>query len=380
MNRALLLVARWIGIAHDRWRQKIARRRPLSAELDFLREGLERLREENELLRARIRRLGRHGRPRYKPWERLAILVHKARYGLSVNGTAHAFVLARCTVLNWMKEAENGIVHLVRAREPANKLPDLVREIARFLKREWPTWGSRRITGILARLGLKASRTSVQRVLRRPPPRRSALARLPRRRSLPRARAPRHIYAIDFTRLGGLFRSIVVGVVVDLFSRKILAIKASVDEQPEASFACALLGQALRDFGKPRWVISDRGRQFVARRFARTLHRWGIRRRYGPRAQPGLPVIDRWFRTLKDEFARTLFLYRPLGAIERDLTRYVSWFNGWRPHGSLSSRSPDEVFFGRPPRRLRPVKRATLHVRFLDGDRRLPIFTLRPAA
>jgi transposase InsO family protein len=91
-------------------------------------------------------------------------------------------------------------------------------------------------------------------------------------------------------------------------------------------------------------------------------------------------VIDRWFRTLKDEFARALFVYRPIRAIERALARYVWWFNACRPHWSLKSRSPDDVFFGRPVRPGRRIERATLGVRLLAGDRRLALFTLRPVA
>jgi putative transposase len=377
--RALLLIARWIGLAHDRWRESVARRRPLAAEVDALRERIEKLRAENELLRARLRRLDPHRRPHFRPWERLQILAHRARYSMSVEATANTFVLARNSVLNWMKDVENGVTRLVHAREPVNKLPDLVREISWFVKREWPRWGSRRIAGILARLGVKASRTSVQRALRRPPPRRSSAARLPRPGSLPRAKGPRHVFAIDFTRIGGMFRSVAVAALIDVFSRKVLAIRVSAG-QPDAAFACALLGRTIRDHGKPTWVLTDRGGQFVARRFARFARQRGIRRRFGPRGQPGLPAIDRWFRTLKDEFARGLFLYRPIRAIERDLARYVGWYNGSRPHGSLRSRSPDEVFFDRPPRRIRRMDRATLHVGLIHGDRRLPIFTLRPAA
>ena len=74
MLRALLLITRWIGLAHDRWKVQIARRRPLAAEVDFLHERMEKLRAENDLLRARLKRLPARRRPRYRPVERLDIL------------------------------------------------------------------------------------------------------------------------------------------------------------------------------------------------------------------------------------------------------------------------------------------------------------------
>jgi hypothetical protein len=54
MNRVLLLVARWIAAAHDCWRESVARRSPLRGEIDFLRDALQRLRDEDDLLRARL--------------------------------------------------------------------------------------------------------------------------------------------------------------------------------------------------------------------------------------------------------------------------------------------------------------------------------------
>ena len=34
MTRAILLIARWIAVAHDRWRAGVVRRRPLRAQID----------------------------------------------------------------------------------------------------------------------------------------------------------------------------------------------------------------------------------------------------------------------------------------------------------------------------------------------------------
>jgi hypothetical protein len=141
-------------------------------------------------------------------WERLAILWHRARHGLSVSATARAFVLSVQTIVNWNREVESGRARLVQARPPVNKLPDLVREIAHRLKGEWPRWGTRRIAGILARLGMKASRSTVQRALRERPPRPAGAGRvLPRRAGELAAKRPNHVWLVDFTRVGGLLRS-----------------------------------------------------------------------------------------------------------------------------------------------------------------------------
>ena len=378
MIPTLLLISRWIGQAHDHWRVRTASRRPLAAEIDLLHERLEQLRGENEILRTRLLRLAPRRRPRFRPWQRLQILLHASRYALSTRATARTFLITVQTLTNWRKDAARGLKELVCTREPMNRLPDLVEQITRYLKTEWSGWGSRRIAGILARLGLKGSRTSVQRTLRRPGPPRPAKKAGVRRGSI-RARRPGHVWIVDFTTVKSLFRSVVVAAVIDAFSRKVLAVRVSPCE-PDAAFACRLMDEAIDRHGKPRWVVSDRGSQFTAKRFRRYLRRRRIFRRYAHVGNANLARIDRFWRTLKEEYARGLFLYRPIRTLERDLGRYALWHSRWRPHGGLGGITPDEIHAGKPRHRLRAVQEGELEVSHQGGDRRLPVFRLRRVA
>ncbi len=376
MNRALILIAGWIGHGMAAW--LTLTRRPLAAEVAALRERLERLQAENDLLRSRLVRIAPHARPHYRPWERLGILLHRARYGLSMEAAARAFLVTAETLRAWLREVEGGVTRLVQARRPMNALPDLVGEVAVFLKRQWPRWGTRRIAGILARLGIKASRTSVQRVLRRPPPRRPDAGRRGRAKPLRPAR-PGHVWVVDFTTVSGFFRKMAVAIVLDAFSRKVLALRVSAGE-PDAELTCRLVREAIGRHGSPRWVVTDRGLQFRARRFKALLRGRKIRRRYAALGDANLARIDRLWRTMKDEFARGLLLHRRLAKIERQLRTWARWHNSERPHTSLGYRTPDEMHEGRRlPRRLHGVACA-LQVRFLDAETRLPVFRLRRAA
>jgi putative transposase len=348
MLRALVLVARGIGAAHDRWRVAVARARPLSVEIAVLRGRTERLREENDLLRARLRRLEPHRRPHYRPWERLQILWHQPRHRLSLEATARAFVVSVQTLLNWKKDIASAAARIVRARRPVNALPDLVADLVHRLKREWPAWGTRRLAGVLARLGVEASRTTVQRMLRRRP-RRPARTQTARKARGPLvAKRPGHLWFVDFTRVGGFFRSVVVGAVIDGFSRRVLAI-AVAPREPTAAFAVRLFHRAVRESGRaPTWVVTDHGRQFTSKAFARAVARSGARRRFGAvGGSLSVSRIDRFWRSMKTEYARGLLLYRPLKTIEWLLLGYTTWFNAHRPHQGLGGRTPDEVHFGK---------------------------------
>jgi len=79
MLQALLTVSRSIAETHHHWRQSLGRR-PLSGEIARLETKLRRVEAENELLRRRILRVPARRRPYYRPWERLEILWHRARY------------------------------------------------------------------------------------------------------------------------------------------------------------------------------------------------------------------------------------------------------------------------------------------------------------
>jgi hypothetical protein len=83
---------------------------------------------------------------------------------------------------------------------------------------------------------------------------------------------------------------------------------------------------------------------------------------------------------MKEEYARGLFLYRPLRSIERDLASFASWLNRERPHTSLGLRTPHEVHRGQRPRPRRSLTRGALAVHFVAGDHRLPVLRLRHAA
>jgi len=78
--------------------------------------------------------------------------------------------------------------------------------------------------------------------------------------------------------------------------------------QPSSRAVRGLLERLFREVGhQPRYLVSDQGRQFVARQFQRWCRRRGIRQRFGAIGQYGsLAVIERCIRTLKTECTRRL--------------------------------------------------------------------------
>ncbi|MDJ0522811.1 MAG: integrase core domain-containing protein, partial [Planctomycetota bacterium] len=339
MHEALLLVARAIALAHDRWRRTVGRRRPLSGKIAILEERVQRLEVESDLLRARFLRLPPRRRPHYRPHERLEILWHAARYRLSIAATAHTFCVTQQTVINWRRvvRRKHGLL------PPMNRLSDVVHELVHRLKHEWPRWGTRRIAGQLSRLGVKTSRSSVQRIVRQPRAPRPEDHILPTRYAGLLARRPNHIWMIDFTRLGGVVRPVFVGAVIDAYSRKVLAI-GFIRGEPNSNFAMRLLREAIDRRGARTWLVSDKDRALGNKLVNALFRRRGIRRRYGAVGRKGsIAIIERMWRSMKQEYVHHLFLYRSSAAIEKRLRRWARWHNTERPHQGLGQRTPDDV-------------------------------------
>ena len=295
MHEALITIAGMIALAHDHWRATAGRRRPLSGKVAVLEEQAQRLRAECALLRARMRRIRPMRRPHHRRSERIEILWHAARYRLSIAETAAAFCVTRQTITNWRRDLE---------RDAPACLPrigtvgELVSELVLRLKAEWPDWGTRRIAGRIARLGVKVSRSSVQRILRRGPrgPIEPAPAVTGSHGRVLLAKRPGRIWMIDFTRIGGVVRPLWVGAVIEAYSSRVLAI-ASVRGAPTAAFALRLLRRAMRENDIPRWLLSDQDPVLRARTVQRLLTKHGIFRHYGAVGKSGsISLIERFWR------------------------------------------------------------------------------------
>lgn len=60
--------------------------------------------------------------------------------------------------------------------------------------------------------------------------------------------------------------------------------------------------------------------------------------------KPTLPLnIERFWKTMKNEFGHRLLPWAPLPSSNRRLSRYLAWFNRERVHQGLGFWTPDEV-------------------------------------
>jgi hypothetical protein len=123
-----------------------------------------------------------------------------------------------------------------------------------------------------------------------------------------------------------------VGGVYDAFSRVPLALEVFA-APPKSGAMARLFRRAVRAFGQPKYLITDRGGEFLGRLFTKTVARAGTVHRFGSTNNLFATArLERFWRTFK-ETAR-LRLWPPLVREDLERTRSLSW-PGPGPRGGL---------------------------------------------
>ena len=386
------------------------------------------LEEELRIKDARMAMIDPHRRPYYRPIERMAILELKAARGWSQAETARRFLVKSTTIASWLKRIdESAPAPLVQLREPVNKFPALVRYLVRRLKVLFPSMGRKRIAQTLSRAGLRLSASTVGRMLKdrgrdpeRPTeaqptaPAETGGAERPTDARAVTAKRPNHVWHVDLTVVpttAGLWAPWFplslpqvwpfcwwVACAVDHYSRLVLGF-AVLKRQPTSAAVRAFLGRAIgKSEACPKYIVCDQGPQFASAGFKAWCKRKNIRPRYGAVHRYGsIAVIERFIKSLKEEWLRRLVIPLRLEAMRKELSAYLSWFNEHRPHQALDGCTPREVYndfvpasqrrsaerLAKWPRhRDRGVSdiRLALVVTHHGGHRYLPVIELKQAA
>jgi putative transposase len=407
----------------------ISSRVRLQASLDRSRNEVSLLQEEIRLKDARMAHLDARRRPHYRAVERLAILELKAARGWSAAQTARRFLVEPDTIASWMKRVdEDGPSALVQTSEPVNRFPSFVRHLVRRLKVLCPPLGKKRMAQMLARAGLHLGVTTVGRMLKEddiPPPAKSGVLKEKRKARAykpVKSKYPNHVWLVDLTVMptsagfwAAWFPFTVpqawpwcwwIACVVDHFSRRVMGF-AIFSEEPSSIETRRFVGRAIGRWGTvPKYLISDQGGQFTAPRFEKWCRRRNIQPRYAATGQRGATaVIERFFRSLKEEWLRCGVLPLRRDSMRRHVSLYLSWHLEFRPHQGLGGQTPKEVYEGRRPAnkkarweprpkwpkdspcaspqarvKKRQASRLGILVRFHEGSRQLPIVEVKRAA
>lgn len=219
-------------------------------------------------------------------------------------------------------------------------------------RREHPEQGVRRIRDELRRgdaLAVSAEkvRTVVNEAgLNNPPP--TPGPRPPQVRRFERS-LPNALWQIDiFTfQLKRMYRVYLIGIIDD-HSRYLVG--WGLFRQQTADAVLEVVKGAIGQWGAPREILSDNGRQFVAwrgkSRFQEVLKQQGIGHvRSAPHHPMTLGKIERFWQTIWREFLHEAAFASFADACQR-LDHWVQYYNHQRPHQGIEGACPADRFYG----------------------------------
>jgi putative transposase len=165
-------------------------------------------------------------------------------------------------------------------------------------------------------------------------------------RKLPVTR-PNQVWAMDLTYLPMARGFVYLAAVVDWFSRRVLAWRLSITM--EAAFCIEALEEALVRYGRPEIFNTDQGSQFTSHDFTSVLSKNSIAISMdGKGAWRDNVFVERLWRSIKYEEVY-LKAYDSVSEARASIGRYLTFYNGQRPHSSLGRRTPDQAYFTQLP-------------------------------
>jgi transposase InsO family protein/transposase-like protein len=365
----------------------------LLAEIDDLRLHNALLERELAVQRRRINSMPPAKRPHFLPDDRGELLAIIRYQGWNARQTARRLVIHRNTLRNWRKRFLRGESDGFFGSAPFNKLDDSVRWLvhemhslgARFGK------GTRTIAAEICKAGIKLSRSSVQRILREPKPRRPRPGMVPalgeKTRHILRPEKINRTWHLDLAVVTRLGQRLHVAALLDGYSRKLLVLK-SYARTPTSIMMLALVRRAIEAYGKPRFLVCDHGCQFRTWFRERLESKFGVTPVSGKVRSPTFNgKVERFFRTFRDWSSELLVAFfadkvRTCRWFQRRLDIFREWYNEIRLHQALGGRTPEDVWASRLHTEPQIVRASdaqpevSVKRKWFRGDHHLPVLDI----
>jgi transposase InsO family protein len=283
------------------------------------------------------------------------LAIEAVESGLSAVEVGELVGVGSGTIHKWRKEyAEAGVEGLCRKASSiaVRKQCCVLEEKIVALRRENPECGVRRIRDDLRRHeGIEVSAEKVRTVVndaglgnaapqpsRRPP----GVRRF--ERSCPNAMWQIDIFTFQLKRMYSVY---LIGILDD-HSRYLAG--WGLFRQQNADAVLEVLKGSIGQWGAPREILSDNGRQFVAwrgqTRFQKVLQQQGVQHvRSAPQHPMTLGKIERFWQTIWREFLEEAVFASFADACRR-LEHWVHYYNHQRPHQGLDGACPADRFYG----------------------------------
>lgn len=239
--------------------------------------------------------------------------------------------------------------------EESDKTKDFVlsNKIAEIYS-QYPIYGYRRITAILAREGIQANHKKVQRLMREMDlyaiyPRPNTSIKNKENEVFPYLleglliTKPHQVWQVDITYLRTIKGFMYLVAIIDMYSRMIVGYSLSNSLCTESCKSA--LEDAILKYGVPLIVNSDQGSQFTSESWIKTLAHYKIKiSMTGKGRCTDNAYIERLWRAFKYE-GSYLYQWNTVEDLKSNLPKWMHWYNYNRPHQSLNYSTPAETLY-----------------------------------
>jgi len=300
------------------------------------------------------RKESRYGK-RYELEFKLRCVKLRLEEGLPISLLSEEVGASKDVIRRWVRayqeRGEAGLQNRIVSAGRRRKLPGPVREKIVEIKKREPLFGVKRISHLLRRaFFLSASPETVRRTLRAEsligPSKKKHRRNLTRPRFFERS-TPNQMWQSDiFTfRLGGRY-AYLIGFVDD-YSRYVVGLE--LYRTQTADQVLEVYRRAIGEYGVPKEMLTDRGRQYTnwrgSTRFERELGKDRVRHIKSQAHHPmTLGKIERFWKTIYEEFLVRAQFVSFEEARER-IRQWVQYYNHKRPHQGIEGLCPADRYF-----------------------------------
>ena len=153
---------------------------------------------------------------------------------------------------------------------------------------------------------------------------------------------PNQYWSIDITYIKMYSSHMYLTAIIDWYSRKIVGWELA--DSLETCHVLTAVRNAVERYGVPSIINSDQGSQFTSAEYRDLLREYRVTQSMdGRKRWADNIMIERWFRTLKQEEIYTIE-YKTPRELRQALTEYIGKYNSIRPHQALDYLTPDAVY------------------------------------
>lgn len=156
------------------------------------------------------------------------------------------------------------------------------------------------------------------------------------------AEAPNCVWVSDVTCLKLKNRFYYLCVIIDLYSRKVIAHKISTRNSTQLITATLKMACNIRTPGENLIFHSDQGSQYTSHGFRQLLKKLKITQSFSNAGTPhDNAVMESFFAVFKkEEFYRSA--YRSEAELRKKVDEYIDFYNQKRPHTTLNLKTPEQ--------------------------------------